>query len=364
MLDTLAIIGAGNGGKALAADMASQGRAVRLFEFPEYAPNITALAPTRRLAMTGVCEGRATLELVTHDLGEAVHGADAIVACTQGTSHQRLARELAHVIRPDQLLVLCPGSTGGSLRVVETLRQEDVRDLPPVVEFSTLPYGCRADADSVHIAVRTALIVYGVFPARAASRPVDALEAAFPGLRRGASVLEAGLNNGNPVIHPAIALLNAARIENEGGDMFFYRDGVSPAAARLIQRLDGERMGLLRALGCPAQPEPVTSVAQGYAGDADYYACYRHGAGFADFRGPKTLDHRYMHEDVGIGLTVYVALGGLLGAPTPAAETVIAFASLVTGTDFRSRPPCILADMGLDGLAPRQVRQYLDTGER
>ena len=96
------------------------------------------------------------------------------------------------------------------------------------------------------------------------------LEALYPGLVRTGSVLEAGLNNANPVIHPPITILNGARIENEGDSTFFYKDGVSPAVARLIQKLDEERMALLRALGYQAQPDPVTSVQQGYARSTDY----------------------------------------------------------------------------------------------
>ncbi len=115
------------------------------------------------------------------------------------------------------------------------------------------------------------------------------LEELYPGLVRSATVLEAGLNNANPIIHPPITILNAARIEVEGDNMFFYRDGVSPTVARLIRKLDEERMALLRALGYPAQPDPVTCVEQGYAASTDYYECYRHGPGFQNFRFPKFL---------------------------------------------------------------------------
>lgn len=36
MVDCIAIIGAGNGGKAAAVDLAPQGKRVHLFEFPEF----------------------------------------------------------------------------------------------------------------------------------------------------------------------------------------------------------------------------------------------------------------------------------------------------------------------------------------
>jgi opine dehydrogenase len=189
------------------------------------------------------------------------------------------------------------------------------------------------------------------------------LEAAYPGLVRGASVLEAGLNNGNPVIHPPIALLNAARFENEGHKVFFYRDGVSPTVARLIEKLDGERMALLRALGYPAQPDPVTSVEQGYATSTDYFECYAKGPVFAEFTSPNTLDHRYFHEDVGMGLVMFCSLGGLLGVPTPACQAIVQMGSIISGIDYFAQGLRTLKAIGLAGLSVAEIKLYLETGE-
>lgn len=80
------------------------------------------------------------------------------------------------------------------------------------------------------------------------------------------SVLQAGLGNGNPVIHPPISLLNGARFENEGAKMFFYADGVSPTVAALIKKLDEERMALCKAMGYEPVSDPVFSAMQGYDG--------------------------------------------------------------------------------------------------
>ena len=63
--DVYAVIGGGNGGQASAADMALQGRKVRLYEFPEYAANLDAVKESRRITIHGDVEGEAELELVT-----------------------------------------------------------------------------------------------------------------------------------------------------------------------------------------------------------------------------------------------------------------------------------------------------------
>ena len=50
----LCIIGAGNGGSAIAGDMALAGHRCRLFEFPEYAENLRPIAEQGGIHVTGV----------------------------------------------------------------------------------------------------------------------------------------------------------------------------------------------------------------------------------------------------------------------------------------------------------------------
>ena len=337
---------------------------MRLFEFPEYGANIEELASTRRLRATGAVAGEAHLDGVTTDLAEAVTDADTIIICTQALAHDRAARALVPLVLPDQLVVLNPGSTGGTLRLARVFRQSGMDRLPVLVEFSTLTYGCRAETTSVHVAVRVGRVVYGTLPDTAITTVGPELERLYPGLVRGASVMEAGLNNANPVIHPPIVVLNAARFENDGARVLFYRDGVSPTVARLIERLDHERMGLLRALGYSAQPDPVTCVQQGYAASTDYFECYANGPGFAEFGAPNTLDHRYFHEDIGLGLVLYTCLGEVLDVPTPTARALVHMGSAITGIDYGARASHALEDLGLDGLGTDELRTYLHTGLR
>ena len=216
---------------------------------------------------------------------------------------------------------------------------------------------------TVEIAVKVNRVVYGTLPASDIDGIAGELETLYPGLCRAASVLEAGLNNANPVIHPPIAILNAARIENEGDSMFFYGDGVSPSVARLIQKLDEERMALLRALGYPAQPDPVTSVEQGYASSTDYYECYKKGPGFSAFRNPNTLDNRYFHEDIGISMVMFCSLGKLLGVPTPTCEAVVKMGEVLMEEAYSSKGLRTVESLELSGLDHRGLKDYLETGE-
>ncbi|MGB9440486.1 MAG: NAD/NADP octopine/nopaline dehydrogenase family protein [Desulfobacterales bacterium] len=363
MIEHIAIVGAGNGGKAAAVDMALQNKHVRLFEFPEFKRNLDAIKEANILTATGAVTGKAHLELVTCDLKKALEDVDTVMICTQALAHDRLAHEIASFIKPDHLLILNPGSTGGSLHFAHVFRKLGLQQLPTMVETSTLTYGCRAKDALVEISVKVNRVAYGTLPAKAVSRFGPELEALYPGLVRTASVLEAGLNNANPVIHPPITILNAARIENEGDSTFFYKDGVSPTVADLIQKLDEERMALLKALGYEAQADPVTSVQQGYARSTDYYECYKNGPGYSGFRNPNTLDNRYIHEDVGMGLVMFCSLGKFLQIPTPTCQAIVHMGEAISGINYSTESKRTLQKLGLKGLSVEELKTFLETGE-
>jgi opine dehydrogenase len=216
----------------------------------------------------------------------------------------------------------------------------------------------------VEVSVKVRRVVYSSFPGSQLGKIGPELEALFPGLVRAAHVLEAGLNNANPVIHPAITILNLARMEKEGSKMFFYRDGVSPGVSRLIRKLDEERMALLKAMGSPAQPDTVTSVEQGYATSTDYYECYAKGPGYIHFTSPDTLDNRYFHEDIGMGLVMFCSLGRLLGVPTPGCEAVVRMGEILSGKDYFARGLRTVGALGLDGLDLDGLKSFLHTGNK
>ncbi len=154
MIENITIVGAGNGGKAAAADLTLQGKRVRLFEFPEYRDNVEEIIKTQSLKAPGVVTGQAIPELVTCDLAVALEGADTVMVCTQALAHDRVAHKLASVIRPEHLVILNPGSTGGSLHFARVFCEFGLNKLPTFVEMSTLTYGCRANGRMVDIPVK------------------------------------------------------------------------------------------------------------------------------------------------------------------------------------------------------------------
>jgi opine dehydrogenase len=241
--------------------------------------------------------------------------------------------------------------------------------LPVLAELGTLTYGTRAKGNQVQCSVKVRYVNYATLPSAAVETIGPNLERLFPGLRRVPTVLAAGLTNANPVIHPAITMLNIGAFENKGSalKLKFYKDGVSPMVARQIEAVDKERMALLRALGYPAMTDAELCAKQGYAEDgSDYYRCYGLGTAFGTFDAPPSeglSKHRYFMEDCGQGLVLYTSLGKKLGVPTPLSEATLKICAVLTGTDFLAEQARTCETLGLHELDLASIRAYLETGK-
>ena len=181
------------------------------------------------------------------------------------------------------------------------------------------------------------------------------MQAVWPQAEAARNALQTTLQNANPVLHPAIMLLNASRIENTGGDFLFYTEGVTPASARLIETLHGERIALGRALGVEVLPDPELGLRQGYLSEATYLKGYNQGIGFAGSLAPSSLEFRYLTEDVPYGLVFTSELAKEVGVPTPGIDAVITLASIGLGTDFRAQGKRLPRNLGFGDLTPERV---------
>jgi opine dehydrogenase len=172
----------------------------------------------------------------------------------------------------------------------------------------------------------------------------------YPGIGTAGSVLATTLQNGNPVIHPAVTICNAALIERTGGEFNFYEDGVTPAVGRLMQAVDSERIAIAAALGQTIASDPAIGVMQGYMIEDNYDTGYSTAPGFRGIRAQSQLDNRYLTEDVGYSMVLFAELARTAGVPTPTMDAVIDIASVLLARDFRREAPRTLAGLGLGDL--------------
>jgi len=177
----------------------------------------------------------------------------------------------------------------------------------------------------------------------------------WPAVEHAESVFQTTLQNGNPVIHPAVTLLNAGLLERTGGDFLFYEEGVTESVGRLIEAVDRERLAIAAALGVTILSEPEIGIRQGYMTEHNYSTAYSRAPGFLGIRAQSELDHRYLTEDVGYSLILFTDLAARVGVPTPVMDAVIQVTSVVLARDFRAEGRRTLRSLGLEGLSRQEL---------
>jgi opine dehydrogenase len=353
----VAVLGAGNGGVASAFDFAQHGHDVALYSSARYDNNVVAVSEAGGITARGDLEGFVPIRYSGTDAGEAMDGAELVLVVGPAYSTEPLAALVAPHLDDGMAVLVCPGSCGGAIAFKRAagLALDDARCI--LGETHTLPYAVRVTgpgAITVYLKLTTDVYLAGL-PRAGTDRLYDLVKDVWPAVAKADSVMQTTLQNGNPVIHPAVTLLNTALLERTGGDFLFYEEGITKGVGRLIEAVDRERLAIATALGVTVLSEPAIGVRQGYMRQEDYSTGYSTAPGFLGIRAQSELDHRYLTEDVGYSLVFLSDLAARLDVPTPAMDAVITIASVVLARDFRSEGKRTLATLGLDGLSPSEL---------
>jgi opine dehydrogenase len=356
----VAVLGAGNGGCAASAILTLKGYEVRMHSRSE-----ERLAPLMGgITLGGEYRGVVKIDLVTTDLRTVVSGADLVMMVVPSVAHAGYARALAPILNPSQVVYLNPGHTGGALHFATVLREAGGPS-PPLCESSTLTYICRMEEEAkVCVYRETTNLRFAALPARITEELAELLQPLFPTLRQAANVLETGFMNINAVIHPPGMLMNAGWIEFTKGNALFYKESITPAVARVIEEIDIERLTICESVGLqvPAfidyfyEAGLTTEVGRQ---SRSVYQAMQESRPNRTIRSPSSLNHRYLHEDVGYGLVPMSEFGRLVGVPTSAMDSLITLASIAQNRDYR-REGLTLSQMGLEGLSPEELLSFVE----
>jgi len=359
-----AVIGAGNGGKSMAAHLALMGFQVTLYNrTPEVLAPVAKRGGIELESFDGGPHGFGRLAKVTSDIADALGSADAIMVVVPSTAHASLAEQMAPHLRDGHIVVLHPGRTGGCLEVAKVLRDAGCQARVVLAEAETLIYACRAEGPTQARIFRIKdAVPLAALPATRTATVLDTLRSAFPRFIDGETVLHTGLNNMGAIFHPALTILNAGRIESTGGEFQFYIDGVTPSVARVLECLDRERVTVAAALGIRARTaREWLHLAYNATGDTLHEAIHNQ-AGYRGIRAPATLRHRYIFEDVPMSLVPIAALGQRYGVSVENINSIIRLACVIAQTDYNRRGRT-LDELGIDGLSVSEVNRYVREGQ-
>jgi opine dehydrogenase len=355
------VIGAGNGGKAMAAHLAIKGFEVTLYNrTPE---NIAAIQARGGITLESQDpagpRGFGRLACVTSDMKVAIENCDIVMVVTPAYAHYDVACKAAPYLKAGQIVVLNPGRTLGAIEFSRVLDENGCTNGVTVAEAQTFIYASRSDGPSQARIFRIKdAVPLAALPATDTPKVLEKLASAYPQFIDGGDVLQTGINNIGAIFHPAISIFNAGWIEATQGEFQFYLDGVTPTVARLMEVLDRERVTVASAVGVRAVTAREWLKMAYNAEGENLYEAIHNQPGYRGINAPTTLSHRYLTEDIPMSLVPIASLGNHYGVSVRGMESIIRLACIAHRTDYWLRGRT-LERLGIMHLSVSELTRYV-----
>jgi opine dehydrogenase len=359
----IAVLGGGNGSFAAAGDFALQGHEVRLWRRDAGQMAAHRAAGSRILLKDSNGKHDVQLSLVTSDIADAVRDTKLILCPAPAFAQNDIARLLAPHLNDDQVVFL-PPATFGSMIFAKAAHNAGNHAAVSFAETGTLPWLTRKHGPfEVAITIRAKRLPVGVWPLKSADHAIDVIGRAFPGvIEPCGDALSAALMNAGPIIHPPLIVMNAGPIEHfERWDI--HKEGTQASIRRVTDALDAERIAVRAGFGYGS---PHFPLAHHYATEGEQWM-YGRGShdrltDSGDWRERIVLrEHRYMREDLRLGLSFLVSTAELAGVATPLAKSFLVIGGAICGDDFMKNGRS-LASLGLGGFTRDALKTLLRDG--
>ena len=356
----VAVLGAGHAGRGLAAYLSIHGLDVSLYN--RTSTNVKRISKIGGIKVQGLYDVFTSFSLVTDDIAKAIEGRDILIIVVPAQAHPFFAKSMAPHLESGQTILLMPGRTGGALEFAQNLRLHSLTNQIMLGEAQTFSFVSRITGpDSVLISKVKNSTKVSAFPASHNHRFMRSLRRLPITFSMADDVMETSLDNVGAMLHPTPTILCAGLLESKKGGYNHYHDAISESVGRLVERMDSERIRVAR--GFVSRPVSLLEWLKSTydAEGTTLCECIKSIDAYDGVSGPSSLNHRYVLEDVPTGLVPISYLGRLVGVETPAIDSVINVACQLYDHDFWSSGRN-LENMGLEGLNPREVWEYVRTG--
>lgn len=349
----IAILGAGNAGCAVAADLTIKGHEVTLIKTSHslHDDNFNYLLSNKgemTLDEFGTIK-KASIRHLSRKV-EDIQDAEVVIIYIQTRYHEQLIRRIAPYLQDDQILLINPGylSTAYVLKYCS-----DTNIIVAEAESSFID-GRIMEPGLFRVGFRNVRNPIGIYPSTKKSVAISKLNQLDENLVYLESVVEAALHNPNLIVHTVGSIMSIPRIEKSKGDFCMYHEAYTrdnPATWRVLEALDLEKMNVLERLGFARMSYVEACKYRNSLDDSvDAKEVFLNYAEMdTRAKGPTKVDSRYIAEDVPQGLVMLESIGKALDLATPIATGLIAIASAALGKDLRKegRTP---EKLGIDNI--------------
>ena len=352
MVGSIAIVGAGNVGQAIAAHMAVGGNDVRLFS--RWDEDFDAIRVNGGIELMGEVTGHGRPDLLTTDLADAVKGADVVVVTAPAFAHAYLSEYLAKLLEPEQIVLFQPSALGSGVELTRHFVQAG-RTPCLIAESATSLYTCRLRGPAqVFVGTLKQSVHLATVPSSAVDVARERLIPYFGARYVGQDdTLSVGMANCNAIYHVPPAVLNIKTVEDAAG--LPLHTLVTPRIAEVIHELDRERLLLAQELGISTISFwEFLRTAYGVT-EGTYKERVEQGYGRQAFPEPDSLTHRYFTEDIPFGLVIWSSLAQQVGLSLPLTDSLIRLSSALCGRDWvaQGRTADVL---GLEGADAERIK--------
>src|SRR4030042_3063582 len=142
----IAVIGAGHGGKAMAAHLGLMGFPTVLYNrTADHVAAIKELGGIYLESYDGGPRGFGKLNLVTSNIAQALENAQMIMIVVPSSAHGDIAKACAPYLTDGQIVILHPGRTCGAIEFSKVIRDNGCTADVTIAETETFIYASRSD---------------------------------------------------------------------------------------------------------------------------------------------------------------------------------------------------------------------------
>lgn len=344
----IAVVGAGNGGCAVAGDMAYRGLDVTLVKTSNvmHDDNFNFLCENNgKMTLIDFGENGSMnpqdlekvekvgyISKVTRDLS-VISDMDVVIVYIQTNYHEQLIKRMADYIRNDQILLINPGYFSSAY----VLKYCGNKDITIVEAQSSFIDGRIVEPGKFKVGFRNVRNPLGIYPAAKldfAKSKLDQLGFPFHYMN---NVVGAALHNPNMIVHTIGSIMAIPMIDAMGKEFCMYHRSFTEHTWKVLEKLDSEKMDILEKMGYERLPYVEACKFRNSLDDNlnAKEVFFGYAAMPTRAMGPIDVNSRYITEDVPQGLVMMESLGKSLGVATPIATALIEIAGAALGTDFR-----------------------------
>lgn len=350
----------GVGGIGLGLGALSSGKGVELCLWSRSLDRVQASGQEQQFSCTGAIEGEFRAK-VHWSMDEAIKDADVVILTVPGHGHKNVIDQLVPFLTSRHVVIINSHMSLSSLYLSQRLKERGTRCL--IVTWATTPVtGARTALEHVKVAAIRRQIMTSAIPADHTGVAIGICSELFGDIfLAGSDVLATTLANVNPMNHLPMVLCNITRMEHGENWGAYY--GISGVVGHLLEALDEERLELAAAFGLSLHTDREHlhrsfNLPLGAIGEMTMEQ-NRRGNGTP--AGPKTLDHRYVNEDIPFGIVPVLAIARVAGVEMPLHDAGLKIVSALYARNFRSEND-ILPSLCIEDLDMLDFHDLARTG--